>query len=666
MPTEKAQFMRGGYKAWTRTAWALAAISVAGLCAAEEGHWKRLGGTGVAAGFAGLAGQPIEDAWFSANGSRLYASLRGGGVWSSTDLGLTWHRAERADADYPAHLELGETVDGSALVVRNPYRAAVSYALGEHLYRSDDGGSEWTNLTALGGESVIGRWQSVLAISPADADVIVVGNSMGLWKSHDAGVSWGSLNGNLPNFPSARFLGTQAAGAPLLAAAPLGTLELIRTASGLTWRASSARQFGPADIPATERTAPDRTAATLPAGYAVSYRVWRDGRPISPDLTRCAPSEPCPGHAISAFAIGGQLWSGTSNGRIWGSPDGGGNWELAWSDPAAGAVTSIWADSARPSTALAVVGGRVLRSTNGGASWFDIGSGLPGSDWSLVQGHPEADSVYVGGPRGVYFARAELSRPAPVGVWVELTGDLPAGGVEDLALEPRRGRLYVALAGYGIYWMRAPQLGQALQALSSADLARRSAAPGSLLTIMGTEALRARAGGRTAPILDADEGQTQLQVPFAVEGSSLRLQLDSADASHVVDLPLERVAPAVFVVDGEPLILDAGTGALVGWNRPAKAGGNVLVMMSGLGAVDPPWSAGLPSPNSDPPRPVAQVRALLGGTPATVASAQLAPGYVGIYLVEIVIPETVPAGETRLAIAADGRLSNEIALVIGR
>ena len=342
----------------------------------------------------------------------------GGGVWSSTDLGLTWHRAERADADYPAHLELGETVDGSALVVRNPYRAAVSYALGEHLYRSDDGGSEWTNLTALGGESVIGRWQSVLAISPADADVIVVGNSMGLWKSHDAGVSWGSLNGNLPNFPSARFLGTQAAGAPLLAAAPLGTLELIRTASGLTWRASSARQFGPADIPATERTAPDRTAATLPAGYAVSYRVWRDGRPISPDLTRCAPSEPCPGHAISAFAIGGQLWSGTSNGRIWGSPDGGGNWELAWSDPAAGAVTSIWADSARPSTALAVVGGRVLRSTNGGASWFDIGSGLPGSDWSLVQGHPEADSVYVGGPRGVYFARAELSRPAPVGVWV--------------------------------------------------------------------------------------------------------------------------------------------------------------------------------------------------------------------------------------------------------
>ena len=155
-------------------------------------------------------------------------------------------------------------------------------------------------------------------------------------------------------------------------------------------------------------------------------------------------------------------------------------------------------------------------------------------------------------------------------------------------------------------------------------------------------------------------------MPYAVEGDSLRLQLEAGDTSHVLDLPLAQVSPAVFIVDGEPLILDASTGALVGWHRPAKAGGNVLIMMAGLGAVHPPWPAGMPSPNSVAPRPVAKVQALLGGVPAKVASMQLAPGYVGMYLVELAIPATATPGEAQLVIEADGQPSNAVGLVIGR
>lgn len=644
----------------------LAALALAGTAAAESLSWRRLGGSGVAAGLAGPAGGSVQDVWFSANGRTLYASLQGGGIWASADLGLSWERADSAAADFRAALESARQAGGSTTLVRNPYRAGVAYALGEHLYRSDDGGGEWTNLTAIGGNSLIGRWQSALAISPTDADVIVVGNSMGLWKSHDAGVTWSSLNARLPNFPAARFLATSPATAPSLAAPRLGTLELIRTAAGRTWRATAGSQPAGSGIPLAERTDPSITANLLPAGYAVTNRVWRDGKPVSPSLTACASEAGCAGHAISAFAVGNGLWAGTSNGNIWVSPDGGANWERVWSDPWGAAVTSLWTGIGPQAAALATAGGRILRSTNGGRSWFDITSDLPDSSWSAVQGHPEASAVYVAGPLGIYFANVDLAQPGPAGSWSAITGNLPGGSVDDLAIEPSRGRLYATVPGFGVYWANAPRLDRALRALSSADLAGRPAAPGGLLTIFGTEALSARAAGRPAPILEAARGRTQLQVPFAVKGDSLRLQLEAGDTSHVLDLPLAQVSPAVFIVDGEPLILDASTGALVGWHRPAKAGGNVLIMMAGLGAVHPPWPAGMPSPNSVAPRPVAKVQARLGGVPAKVASMQLAPGYVGMYLVELAIPATATPGEAQLVIEADGQPSNSVGLVIGR
>lgn len=627
----------------------------------EERRWKRLGGTGVAAAFAGPAGSPVDSAWFSADGLRLYASLQHGGLWASDDLGLTWKPAEQEPLEPRAVTDPAPSA-GHLTVLRNPYRAGVAYALGEHLYRSDDGGREWTNLTATRGESVIGRWQSVLAISPLDPDVIVVGNSMGLWKSHDEGVTWSSLNPKLPNFPAARFIQNGASSHPALQTGALGRVDLMRTASGAIWRSDPSSRNGPL----FREEQPIEPELPLPARYALTDRVWRDGKPISGALTHCAGDEGCSGHTISAFSAGGELWAGTSNGRIWVSANDGGNWRLSWSDPDGNPVASLWTDPELPSTALAIAGGRVLRSTNSGASWFDISSDLPASPWTVVVGHPSAGAVYVAGTQGVYFALADLDAPGPTGPWIKLSGDLPAPAATDLALDPLRGRLYVSLAGYGVYWTRTPHVERALRVLSAADLTVRPVAPGSLLTITGASAVRARAGGRPAPILNSDLGRTQLQVPFAVRGNSMRLRLEVPGNSHTLDLPLQRVSPAIFVVAGEPLVLDAGTGALIGWDRPAKAGGTVLVMATGLGEVDPPWPAGLPSPESDPPRTVAQVNATLAGLPAKVLAAHLAPGFVGIYLVEVQIPFGTHPGAVELAIEAEDRLSNAVPLVIGR
>ena len=641
---------------------AICALVAALSCASAWGaDWKRLGSTGVAAGFAGPVGRPVDDAWFSADGRRLFAAVGEGDLWSSADAGLTWSRSAAESAEPRAALEPAPFADGAFLVVRNPYRSGVSYALGEHLYRSDDGGGTWTNLTAVGGESVIGRWQSALAISPADPELIVIGNSMGVWKSHDAGVTWSSLNGGLPNFPESRFRRSWPSTTPTLETAGLGTLDLVRTPGGSVWRASSGPPPGP------QRLSPlDAFPPALPAGYRVTRQVWRDGRPISGDLIRCGGEPGCSGHSITAFAANGQLWAGTSNGRIWTSRDDGATWSLEWTDPHEGAIRQFWTDRDAPATALAIAGRRVLRSTNGGASWFDVGANLPEGAWTAVQGHLPTATAYVAGPQGVYFARIDLLQPGPAGSWTRISENLPPGPVRDLALEPLRGRLYAALPGYGVYWTRLPQVEEALRALSAADWSERPAAPGSLLTVFGMRAVRARAGGRPAPILDARRNQTQLQVPYGVEGQSLRLRLEGVESGRTVDLPLRDVAPAVFVVAGEPLVLNAGSGALVSWTAPAAPGSSVLVMAAGLGEVSPPWPAGVPSPRTDPPRPLARIEARLGGVPVQVVSAQLAPGYVGIYLVEVAVPASAAPGSASLVLSADGRRSNEVALAIGR
>lgn len=630
-------------------------------------RWTRLGGTGISAGFAGPAGDAVERAWFSPDGVRLHAILRDGEQWTSDDEGANWQPATEIGPSGPQTLAVAPEASGPRPgIVRNPYRSGVSYALGEHLYRSEDGGGEWVNLTQAGGHSVIGPWQTAVAISPLDPSLIVVANSMGLWKSYDEGATWSSLNANLPNFPAARFLPAASGSQPALISASLGVAELIRTPAGRRWRVTPRSGLPIRRIPEEDGRGVVLPRNLLPPGSEASRSLWEEWLPDSFGLADCKGRGHCAAPSITAVALGTRLWAGTSDGRIWVSADAGGSWNLARSDPDGGPVASLWADPALPFTALAVSGGQILRTTDGGATWFDIGSNLRPANWSAIRGHAAAGSVYAAGPEGVYFSTVRLDVPGPAGPWQSIGSDLPGAGAADLELDASRGRLYALVPGFGVFWTRTLQADTALRILSAADLTERPAAPGTLLTVVGASALSARAGGLPAPILDRTGMRTQLQLPYSISGQSIRLQLAESDGMRTVEMALEKVAPAIFVVAGEPLLLDAGTGALVGWSRPASAGGTILVLATGLGEVDPAWPAGLPSPERDPPRPVAQIAATLNGSPVEVLASHLASGFTGLHVVEVAIPSDTNPGTALLAISADGQASNTVSVVVSR
>jgi len=91
---------------------------------------------------------------------------------------------------------------------------------------------------------------------------------------------------------------------------------------------------------------------------------------------------------------------------------------------------------------------------------------------------------------------------------------------------------------------------------------------------------------------------------------------------------------------------------------PARPGSRVQILATGLGRVDPAWPSGMPAPLEDPPRVLSPVRVMLDRTPIEAARATLAPGYVGFYLVEFVVPDIVNAGPAELYIEAGNARSN--------
>ena len=644
--------------------------------------WQSVGARVIDLDLAGPAGGAVVEAFFSPDGARLFARTERGDTWTTEDFGESWRRVDsRVEAPLaPERAEVAGLPQGepTAAVYRHPYDSRYAFALGENLYRSSDRGRSWVNLTADPLGSIIGSGQRGIAFSPADPDLIVVANSRGLWRSADGGLSWSSLNRNLPNLPPARIArpGEEGTRVFFRSVGPAewnsaGVWQPVRDNAANAWL----RALG--SLPEADRRRASPWPLELPAGWVASYRVWRQNEPISPDLTFCAAGT-CPEperHYVSAFAGAGdpqpRYYAGTSDGHLWISPDGGRTWQPPQQGFAANGnpVSGLWADPRNPFVAVAVLGGRgsghVLRTTNGGLFWDDLTTSLPDVAIHALAANPETGSLYVATDAGVFHTRGDLRNPGPATRWTRLGGNLPSAPIEDLRLDPVTGALYVAAGGYGLYRTTLPDLVDTLRVLNAADLTARAAAPGGLLTVLGAPVRTARADQWNAPVLASGPTESQIQVPFEVTGPTLSLALDTRRGLRRVGIPLEAVSPAIFLdADGSPLVLDAGAGVLLDGNRPAHAGSQILILATGLGRVRPEWPTGLPAPVEDPPATVAPVAVYLNGAPLRVLASTLAGGYIGVYMVRAELPAILNSGTGELLLVAGDKTSNRVRIYL--
>jgi uncharacterized protein (TIGR03437 family) len=160
------------------------------------------------------------------------------------------------------------------------------------------------------------------------------------------------------------------------------------------------------------------------------------------------------------------------------------------------------------------------------------------------------------------------------------------------------------------------------------------------------------ANGRAVGITSINPGAVNIILPTDISGSVVTLQVQNGTTfSNGVELPLANTAPGVFTQTGNGL----GDAAALHANYtpitadyPAHGDEVILLYVTGLGAVTPPIAEGA-LPGMDPPsRVTTPVAIRIGELPAEVQYAGLAPGFPGLYQLNVKVPGGILASPSAI------------------
>lgn len=171
-------------------------------------------------------------------------------------------------------------------------------------------------------------------------------------------------------------------------------------------------------------------------------------------------------------------------------------------------------------------------------------------------------------------------------------------------------------------------------------------------------------GGMPAPLYFVSAAQINLQVPWGVPAGGLQ--------SIIVTVGGNTVQGRVLTAETDPALYHRtvvnADGSTNSADNPAAApGGVVIVYGTGIGPVDNTPADGAPADPSGNPlsRGAQPVRAFFGGAEGTVHFSGLAPGFVGLWQLNLQLPTLPPtaAGALPLLVTLAGRPATSAAEV---
>jgi len=178
-------------------------------------------------------------------------------------------------------------------------------------------------------------------------------------------------------------------------------------------------------------------------------------------------------------------------------------------------------------------------------------------------------------------------------------------------------------------------------------------------------------GGTAAPLYSVSGGQVNLQVPWELTGQStatLAATLNSTTGATQT-VSVAAFAPAIFTTNaqgtGPGAILDSSY-HLVDSSNPATAGKTIIsIYCTGLGAVTNQPATGSPGPSSPLAETTTTPTVTIGGVTENASFSGLAPGFVGLYQVNALVPGGVAAGSAvPVTISIGGVTSNTATIVV--
>ncbi|MCW5978923.1 MAG: hypothetical protein KIT09_12635 [Bryobacteraceae bacterium] len=165
----------------------------------------------------------------------------------------------------------------------------------------------------------------------------------------------------------------------------------------------------------------------------------------------------------------------------------------------------------------------------------------------------------------------------------------------------------------------------------------------------------------------AGQEQISFQVPFEVPiAGNVNVAVDNnGSRSATVSVPLRAGQAGIFLIDGVNGAFLHPNFSVVTATNPATRGEALAAFLTGLGAVSPAVETGFPAPSQEPfARTTIAPAVTVGGLSAEVIYSGLAPGFIGLYQVNFVVPAAAPTGSVDVVATVDGAGGNVAKLEI--
>lgn len=425
-------------------------------------NWIELGPTGIPHGqtYGGarviVTGRVTEIAQHPTDPLTIYLGTARGGIWKSTDGGVTWI----PKSDNEASLAIGAL----AIAKSNPqtlyagtgegniYFYRVSYPLssinasydGVGILKSTDGGNNWA---LQGTAEFTGTCFYKMAVHPTDDKIAFAATNLGLHRTKNGGAHWAQLTNGLPSIdttviaccdvvihptnPDIAYCAFWANGIYKTTNATAPNPSWTKLGAGLP--ASNVSRISLAVSP----TAPNNVYALIANsadGFGGFYASDDDGGSWSSVAAAAGVVQVFGAYTLNVFVdvstpdivylSGVELYKAVRTMGTWSVTNIGG-----------GIHADNHAFASHPSDHLTIYAGNdggIYKSTNGGAAWDDhINEGVGITQFEFIGQHPTSDAMVIGGTQD---NGTEMFRNHPA-FYHSADGDGGAAGVD--ASEPK-------------------------------------------------------------------------------------------------------------------------------------------------------------------------------------------------------------------------------------
>jgi uncharacterized protein (TIGR03437 family) len=154
-------------------------------------------------------------------------------------------------------------------------------------------------------------------------------------------------------------------------------------------------------------------------------------------------------------------------------------------------------------------------------------------------------------------------------------------------------------------------------------------------------------------------------VPWELEGqTSAQVKVTQGIFGNVVTVPLANYTPAFFAISGTNVAALDQNQNVIGSGNPAQPGQTIQMYANGLGPVNNMPASGNPASSSPLATCAGSASVSIGAQQVSPTFCGLAPGFPGLYQLNVTVPSGLAAGTYPVTVSIGGQTSPSANLIV--